>query len=199
MVTVIISRYNENIEWIKRLTNQKIIIFNKGNNNYQSCNTYNLIELPNVGREGHTFYHYIYENYDNLDDYTAFLQGNPFDHCHDVIERIQKYDTSNNISEFELLSNNETLVTLENDILFDDDNIENKIPLLLVYNHVFGVYQIENIQHLFGVGGQFIVSKKRILSNPKELYGRIVKLLSRTKSPIEGYVIERFPSLLFNR
>jgi hypothetical protein len=90
-------------------------------------------------------------------------------------------------------------VTFEDDILYDDNNKEVKIPLLLVYNHVFGVYQTDNIQHLFGVGGQFIVSKKKILSHPKELYGRIVKLLSRTKSPIEGYVIERFPSLLFNR
>lgn len=199
MVTVVISRYNENIEWTKRLHNQKVIIFNKGNDNYQSDNTYNLFELPNVGKEGHTFYHYIYENYDNLDNYTAFLQGNPFDHCQDAIERIQTYDMNNNISEFELLANKETRTTLDNDILWDDDNIENKIPLLLVYNHVFGVYQTDNFQYLFGVGGQFIVSKNRILSNPKELYGRIVQLLGRTKSPIEGYVIERFPSLIFNR
>lgn len=198
MVTVVISRYNENIEWTKQLNNQKVIIFNKGNDNYKSDKSYNLIELPNVGREGHTFYHYIYENYDNLDNYTAFLQGNPFDHCHNVIERIQKYDT-NNKSEFELLTNDEIYVTLEDDVLRDDNNIENKIPLLLVYNHVFGVFQMDNIRHLFGVGGQFIVSKKRILLNPKELYGRIVKLLGRTRSPIEGYVIERFSSLIFNK
>jgi len=29
--------------------------------------------LDNVGREGHTYYKYICDNYDNLTDYTIFL------------------------------------------------------------------------------------------------------------------------------
>jgi hypothetical protein len=40
--------------------------------------------LTNVGREGHTFFKYIYDNYDNLDDYTIFLQGHPYDHSPDL-------------------------------------------------------------------------------------------------------------------
>ena len=47
-------------------------------------------QLPNVGREAHTYLHHIVSNWDNLAEYTLFLQGWPFDH--DVnLEDIQKF------------------------------------------------------------------------------------------------------------
>lgn len=33
----------------------------------------------------HTYFHHIYNNYDNLSDYTFFVQDYPFDHWEDVI------------------------------------------------------------------------------------------------------------------
>ena len=192
MVTVIVARYNENMDWVNELKH-KTIIFNKGepfsHNATIQC-------LPNLGKEGHTFYHYIYENYNSLDDYTFFLQGDPFDHCSDVIERINNFEK--NPVNFDFLASSIHLVSLSNDELTDDNNKIYNIPNCLVYNHIFDVYNIEDFKYNFGVGGQFVVSKQKILSNPRELYGKIVKLLSRTKMPIEGYVIERFPSLIFN-
>ena len=49
----------------------------------------------------------------------------------------------------------------------------------------------------FGQGGQFIVSKKIILSKPKEFYLKIIKLLDYSINPIEGHIIERFHKLIF--
>lgn len=73
--SIIIARYNENINWIKKLNiSSKIIIYNKGANIEYSKNL-NIINLPNVGRESHTWLHHIYTNYDNLSDYNVFLQG----------------------------------------------------------------------------------------------------------------------------
>jgi hypothetical protein len=53
------------------------------------------------------------------------------------------------------------------------------------------VYQIQNIGWTFGVGGQFIVSKENVLNRPRIVYEKISNILKRTKSPIEGYVMER--------
>jgi hypothetical protein len=85
---ILVARYNEDIEWTNQFTN--VVIYNKGTkleNNYN----HEEIMLENVGREGHTYYKYICDNYDNLDDYIIFLQGNPFDHCSDIINLL-KYD-----------------------------------------------------------------------------------------------------------
>ena len=37
-----------------------------------------------------TFYSYIYDNYNNLSEYTLFLQGNPFDHYPEILDKIQE-------------------------------------------------------------------------------------------------------------
>jgi hypothetical protein len=34
-----------------------------------------MINLPNVGREGHTYLHHIFSNYNNLGDITIFIPG----------------------------------------------------------------------------------------------------------------------------
>jgi hypothetical protein len=72
---IVVARYNESIDWTK---SYNCIIYNKGDP-IENTNT-TTIPLPNVGREGHTYLHHIINHYDNLSDYTMFLQGNPFDH-----------------------------------------------------------------------------------------------------------------------
>jgi len=83
-VKLVVARYNENIEWTKQFSD--VVIYNKGKSD---VNEYNPIILPNVGREGHTYYKYIYDNYDNLEDFTAFLQGDPFFHNPDIIKELE--------------------------------------------------------------------------------------------------------------
>jgi len=82
---IIVSRYNENIEWTKQFPN--VLIYNKGDD---LAEEYPCIKLPNVGREQHTYFKYIYDNYDNLEDYTVFLQGNPFDHTRDIVNKLHE-------------------------------------------------------------------------------------------------------------
>ena len=72
---LVISRYKEDLGWEESYTN---VVYNKG------VSLPNTITLPNVGREGHTYIYHILSNYENLDDYTVFLQGNPFYHSPDL-------------------------------------------------------------------------------------------------------------------
>jgi len=81
---IIVSRFNENIEWSTYLKN--VVIYNKG----EPLGISNEIMMPNVGREGHTIYSYICDNYDSLDDHIVFVQGYPFDHSPNLLANLRK-------------------------------------------------------------------------------------------------------------
>ena len=76
---LVISRYNEDIEWVRKYDNK--IIYNKGDRTtiVEDMQSY-VIDIPNIGREAHTFLYYIIEHYDNLPDIVVFSQGRYDDH-----------------------------------------------------------------------------------------------------------------------
>jgi hypothetical protein len=184
---VVVARYNEKIEWTKHFSN--VIIYNKGE---KLTDDFNEILLSNVGREGHTYYKHIYDNYDNLSDYNIFLQGNPFDHSPNIMYNLNKYVNNKDLNiDFEFLS--EKII---------DCNLSGCIhhpaylPLIETYEKLFNIRKNE-MAFQFGAGAQFIVSKRKILQRPKEFYLKIVEMLENDINPIEGFVIERFHKLIF--
>ena len=68
---IVVARYNENIDWIN---DDNIQVYNKG------TQLDNSIPLENVGREAHTYLHYIITNYGNLPDVVVFTQGSIAEH-----------------------------------------------------------------------------------------------------------------------
>jgi hypothetical protein len=188
MVKIIVARYNENVEWTKQFPN--VIIYNKGEkleNDY-----YNELFLPNVGREGHTYYKHIYDNYENLDDYIVFLQGNPFDHSPNVINNLWSYINNEYLHiEFEYLSEKKIQCNLSG-CYYDLS-----LPLIDIYEKLFHERKA-SMQFTFGAGAQFIVSKKQILKRSKDFYLQIIKMLENENNPMEGFVIERFHGLIFS-
>jgi hypothetical protein len=185
---IIVARYNENVEWTKQFPN--VIIYNKGE---KLDNGYNEILLNNVGREGHTYYKHICDNYDKLADFTIFLQGNPFDHSPNIISNLNKYINANDLRiDFEFLSQyiHYSSLDSERDMHWQCKNIHN------TWKRVFNVNSC-NQKCIFGAGAQFIVSKNKILKNKKEFYENIVNILEYAIDPLEGYDIERFHRYIF--
>jgi hypothetical protein len=183
---IVVARYNENVNWSKQFTN--VIVYNKGE---KLNDTFNEILLNNVGREGHTYYKYIYDNYDNLTDYTIFLQGNPFDHSPNIIFNLKNYVNNKHLSiDFDFLS--EHIITCN----LSGCNYHYGLPLIETYEKLFNIRK-DNMTFQFGAGAQFIVSKTKILQKPKEFYLKIIKMLENNINPIEGFVIERFHKLIF--
>jgi hypothetical protein len=189
-ICIVIARYNEDIEWSKQF--QNVIIYNKGNRlNGKLNGDYNEILMQNVGREGHTYYRHIYDNYDNLADYTIFLQGRPFDHSPNIIANINKYTNDKDLNiDFEFLSE----CVLECNL--SGCKYHDNLPLIDIYQNLFNEKK-NDMNFLFGAGAQFIVSKKCILKRPKEFYFKIIELLQENINPTEGYVIERFHKIIF--
>ena len=184
---IVVARYNENIKWTEQFSN--VIIYNKGP---PLKGKYNEIYLNNVGREGHTYYKHIYDNYENLSDYTIFLQGNPFDHSRNIISNLKKYVNNKELNiDFEFLSE------MISECNLDGCKHHRGLPLISCYEKIFNEKK-ENMNFNFGLGAQFIVAKKKILQRPKDFYLKIIKMLEYSKRPIEGCVIERFHKLILN-
>jgi hypothetical protein len=76
---IVISRYNEELQWTANEPFNKypIIIYNKGGNDnfFKSSNVTDVIDIPNVGRCDHTYLYHIINHYDHLANVTIFLPG----------------------------------------------------------------------------------------------------------------------------
>jgi hypothetical protein len=182
---IVVARYNEDISWTDQF--QNVVIYNKG----APLNKPNVIPLVNVGREPHTYYKYICDNYDNLEDYTIFLQGNPFDHSPNIIQNVK--NLTNFKGDFEFLSEWVITDTLEKQsmVYYHCRNLMN------TYYRVFGIHPTPNTLHTFGAGAQFVVSKKCILKHPKCFYEHIVEILNYHVCPLEAYDLERLHKYIF--
>ena len=75
---IVVSRYNEDISWLMLFKNITLI-YNKGNNDIL-LSKFDTIQLPNIGRESHTYLYHIVQNYENLAEKTIFFQGKINDH-----------------------------------------------------------------------------------------------------------------------
>lgn len=186
---IIIAKYNEDMTWAAKLKNA--IIYNKGsalNIDVKGI----VIPLPNVGREGHTYYKYIYDNYEDLSDYTMFLQGNPFEHYNmndNFFAGIRQQIKKNNLKKFTPLGR----------VLYckiSGCKYHAGLPIKKVYRYLFKKKPFPIMPFKFVQGAQFIVSKKQILKRPKQFYLNIIQLLEKEKNAIEGYVIERLHKLI---
>jgi len=187
---IVVARNSETVDWTNGLPD--CIIYNKGVTPPNSIHP--VINLPNVGREGHTYLTHIIQNYDQLDDFTCFLQGNPFDHTPNLEQRV-KVAESRPASErpgYEILSKDIYSINL----CYDPTDFSLHALLIDTYKKVFGVAK-ESHEFRFGAGAQFIASRDCIRSRPKSFYEQIVPLMDYTNCPAEGFALERFWGMIF--
>jgi len=77
-VKIIVSRFNEDLKWTLRYPFNlfKYIVYNKGDDElFEKGNVLSVINLPNIGRNDHTYLHHLCENYDKLPLVTVFFPG----------------------------------------------------------------------------------------------------------------------------
>lgn len=156
---LVVARYNENLTWLKNI-GHNYIVYNKGEKLKIPC-----VELPNIGREAHTFLYHVVANYDNLSEYTVFLQGNPHEHCDkideylknfpDSIDKLHKYcDGCYGLAHRYL---DETVEELHKIYVYPD----------LIYNEFF---DLEWNKFHFACGAQYLVHKDNIRNKSWQFY-----------------------------
>jgi len=149
---IIVAHYNEDLSWLDKIKTNHIV-YSKGFTNSK----YSSYTLPNVGREADTYLYYIVNNYYNLDNDIIFLQGNPFDHCPDVIDVINH---TNDITDVKWLCSNWGPVTKD----YQGGPGSIPLPLLDLCEKLFNKKFDNDKTFTFSPGAQYIVPKKFILN-----------------------------------
>ena len=191
MVNFVIAKYNENVEWTKKL-NHKVTIYDKSDNPIPES-----IKLKNIGREGETFLYHIVNNYDNLDDVTVFLQANPFEHLQLLVGWRAKL-TDEEIDIVINKMNNEINDTLQfttfYQVLYNVPNGPNGANMtadaIKYYNEYHTYFTVSP-------GAQYIVPKKNILSRPLTFWKKLQAAMYNNEE-LYGYSQENLWYLAYN-
>lgn len=222
---LVVAKYDKDISWLHDINNDvKISVYRKDNSNDNIIDKTNLeiFHLENIGREMHTYFHHIYNNYDNLSDYTFFVQDYPFDHWEDVItvingdiETFKNRAAINFDGFFGYHFNTITVHSEKGGIMHTMHKSEHhgggKIISCMSNGFPHDSNPDINVDFYWDIffdepkpkmyefvpGAHFGVSKEQILIRPKNFYGKIIKFLE--KFPVSPWICERLVCYYFNK
>lgn len=195
---IVVCHYKENLDWLHDIHDDLHVMQKRvpEKNSYQHkymrpADGFDLIR--NIGLESYAWLRYFADNYDDLPERMVMLQGNPFDHCKDVLN----------------------LMETERPFLWLSDlviptgvgaNVDRYIKNHWSYEgydeafyEVFPEYVVKSGRWHFGAGAQFLVTRDVVRLRPKGFYERLVKMFedeNSQKSPL-SYKMERWWSVVF--
>jgi len=227
---IVVAKYDEDISWVKRAIEYgfEVVIYDKGNNDIINLNEFSftgceVIQLPNVGKESHTYLTHIIKNYENLYDIEVFLQGRIKDHIISEdffwnqiknLNKDTKYLDFSNTKKYQCV-NTKTYNYVKSNFVNSkhisimekyEDNKKNGHDFLGdidFFELAFG--NLPNDEILFfeiSANALFAVSKDRIIQHPKNLYQKYLdlhnpNLFSTQQVYSSPYKMEHFWKILF--
>lgn len=198
---IIVSRFNESLDWLSPL-NPNTLIYNKGTSLFLK----NEKRLKNVGRESHTYLHYIVKNYHQLPEYVIFTQGNISDHViggYAFLMKIAEEAISFSQSRPKLVKNNQSGSWSPNFNLSMSEfkNYPYKDNRVIPFKEWFleNIYPRYPQELLIYKNAIFAVSKRRIHSRPLSYYQKLITFLDYHINPIEGHFMERSWYYIFSQ
>ena len=205
--SLIISRFNEDISWLDEFINFKIIIYNKGEKISENKSQH-ILELPNLGRESHTWIYHIVKNYDNLDDINIFLQGRiddlgcmAYKKPNEYIKRINKYGFV--ASRYGILGpfHWKWNVGIEDNPKYKKGLEQQKISESNIGFRQFAEQLFPSIPFIVSTsyGGCFAVKKESIKKYDISFYRKLLEILNKTNNPVEGHYMERLWCYMFTK
>jgi len=205
---IVVAKYDKDVSWISKINNDvKIVVYRKDGINEKILVNTEAYILPNIGREMHSYFYHIYNNYDNLSDFVIFSQDNPFDHIENYIEIINgNVDTWNKhttlyYEQFWSFHWNSlgTMWSLSNSKQFFGKVLtcppnSYDLDINKTWNKLFVPPPPEEYE--FTPGAHFITTREVIHSRPREFYKSILFLLATEyDSP---WILERLTPYIFN-
>ena len=204
---LIIARYNENLEWLKKHEDFKITVYNKGES-YPDNKFFEVINLENKGRESHTWLYHIVQNYNNLDEINIFMQGRiddlgcmAYNNPKLYLKKINKYGFV--ASRFGMLSpfHWKYNVGIEKNKKYKKEWDKKEISRSKIGFRKFAKDLFPNIPLFVATsyGGCFAVKKELIKNHDIDYYYNLLEILSQNKNPIEGHYLERLWCYMFSQ
>lgn len=209
---LVIAHYKENVdEWIQKIKHNNIRNFYLYSKNSEYRMSKPLSEnskiihqyLPNIGRESHTYLTYCIDNYNNLPDFTFFLQG--FSASHGVTlsklnSWIESIDTDISITHTTNYKINSMMMGLpkgRRPSWGGRKTEPSQIPMPEWFYHYIKKPNIHTHNAKIYFGAVFGVSKEKILSRSIEEYNNLL-LEFQTINPEACHFIERSWYYWFN-
>ena len=215
-IMLVVSRYNESLEWLNDAPFNKypVIIYNKGSNEnfIKPGKLVDIINLPNVGRESHTYLCHILQNYedDKINNITVFLPGsvdvetkrqtattllNLVEEKKSAIFLATPKTTISSIIDFSLNEYSSANVVTKNDNKWENSEIRpygNWIKKIIPDD--------ENIVLNLPIclWGIFSVGKNDIMQHMKQRYQNIIHEVDHASNPETGHYLERSWAAVFN-
>jgi Protein of unknown function (DUF3431) len=190
---LVVARYNEDVSWTREF--DKKIIYNKGDiSTIPDDLKPFVVNLPNVGREAHTYLYHIVTHYDTLDDLTIFTQGRftdhfiyNLDHFKSLVLNTTGY--SKNFFDSRYWGNNSRNFNFNLDNWGTDLGKKTNENLGQWHERVFNEPFRES-PYIY-MAAIFSVGKEYIRNRSKEFYIKLLNELSYHNAPVEAHFMER--------
>jgi len=195
----VVSAWNNDISWIKDYTND-YIIFDKSDTLAADAR---IIKVPNYGYNIYDILYFICTFYNSLSELTAFLEGNPFDHCRrDIFDKLIyreeftpiEYYKDTPVNPGEARYTDGSFGEVNNSWYIYMNDMKYKRRCVYASFDIFMHYYFEDYKQLeivkFAPGAQYIVEKKQILQYPHLFWVCLMNGLDK-EDPSEAFVIER--------
>lgn len=193
-VELVIARYNEDISWLIPFFGIfKIYIYNKGRH-LTSLEYIDIINIPNIGREAHTYLYHIHKNYNSLSDIVVFLQAdisehtegkNPYTFIYKLIDEAEIFSYSLN---YEILPK-------QNEVVYPDFNIlmykkKKLISCECNFKEFFEVYfqKYPDLNFNFYKGAIFAYTQDKIKKRSKYFYKTLLNLEHRQNGELAHFL-----------
>ena len=167
-IELVVARYNEDLAWLRNIPPQ---ISARVTDKSPTGN------LPNVGREAHTYLHHIVENYDALPDLTIFAQGKPFDHAFDFHKTLRALAATPTDISFRWLGH---IIDTDDEngarlfATWSKNNGNERLDMNGFHRALFGMDG--PAKYTFVLGAQFIASRELIQSRSLEFWRRALQI-----------------------
>lgn len=216
---IVVARYKEDLTpWLP--VADYSYVYDKGQNQQSNDNVNHsafrsYVDLPNIGREGHTHLYHIVNNWDTLEDYMIFSQADPFDIIGAVVNSTsQMVDVALQVKPNEVNPFNPALFHDVDDwakINWTDPKESIWMTPSELASLVFAPYTPEELwdfvlqeDHPPAIrsahGGTFAVRRETIYSQPQEVYERALQRFTEANAtnPEVGFMWERFWTPVFS-
>ena len=224
---IVVARYMEKLEWLNKypFNQYKVIIYNKGNNNdfIKTKNILEIISLPNVGRESHTYLYHILNTHNKYNPLvTCFFSGslevkNKNDDALVICNILENTEYKSSVfsgrlynkiamkKTFSYIQEKYTSSSIENSKFNITSNVfpATKRPFIKWLKYI----NINKYMNFISLYGNFAIHKSVIAQHSKQYYNRLINelqptilspdMLKQYSNPETGFFFERTWTSLF--
>jgi hypothetical protein len=155
-IEICTSHYKEDLEWLKKSEYLVTVIHHEGGD---EPDFENVTTIENKGKEASAYLKFIIDRYESLPDHTAFIHGHETSYHQKAGRGILELIKTANIEKYDFIHlNNVWRFIIRHSMMKEHE------PFMQKFNINYPEFSIMNPH------AQFIVSKQRILKNPKNMY-----------------------------